>query len=155
MNKAFLDERIWPRTDRTGECWEWQGARTKAGYGLIKLGPRHSLNLYVHRLVFEAFNGRIPEGAFICHRCDNPQCCRPEHLFLGDAKINNRDKASKGRAKGPCLGGERNPAAKLSEATVAEIRAALSEGKTGAEVARRFDVSRTTISSIKTGKTWS
>lgn len=155
MIKAFLDERIWPRTERTGDCWEWQGAITAGGYGMIKLGPRHSPNFYVHRLVFEAFNGRIPDGAFICHRCDNPRCCRPEHLFLGDARINNRDKASKGRGKGPCLGGEKNPAAKLSESEVAEIRAALAGGKTGVEVARRFGVSPTTISDINTGRTWS
>jgi len=154
MIKTFLDERIWPRTDRASNCWEWRGARTKAGYGVIKLGPRHSPNLYVHRLVFEAFNGRIPDGAYICHRCDNPRCCRPEHLFLGDARINNQDAASKGRTKGPHLTGETNPSAKLTAADVAEVRHLLHQGATGVELAARFGVSKSTISNIRKGQTW-
>ena len=154
MIMAFIEERIWPRTNRTGECWEWQGARTKAGYGMIKLGPRLSPNLYVHRLVFEAFNGSIPEGAYICHRCDNPRCCRPEHLFLGDARINNRDAASKGRTKGPHLPGAANPSAKLTADNVAEIRDLLRDGLRGVDLAKRFGVTKTTISSIKNRHTW-
>ncbi len=71
-------------------CWEWQGTRQSAGYGL--LGHR-----YVHRLAWALSNGTLPTGMQICHHCDNPPCCNPAHLFLGTGADNAQDSVSKGR----------------------------------------------------------
>ncbi len=81
-------------------CWEWLGARLKSGYGFSKRicyiqGKKK--NSTSHRLFYEKFKGKIPEGLFVCHKCDNPICCNPDHLFLGTAKDNVRDMMNKGR----------------------------------------------------------
>lgn len=92
-------ERVRSKIAVSGDgCWEYQGKRLKAGgYGVIGIDGKL---VRVHRFMFfEAF-GPIPEGLFVCHRCDNPPCCNPEHLFLGTAADNARDMASKGRGRG-------------------------------------------------------
>lgn len=80
--------------DSTDNCWEWNRARDGAGYGLVGFeGKRWR----VHRLVYHMLIEEIPDGYVICHRCDNPPCFRPSHLFHGTYADNNRDKMSKGR----------------------------------------------------------
>jgi hypothetical protein len=87
-------------------CWEWQGALTKAGYGL--LGYQGKME-YAHRLSYKLIKGTINDGQCVCHSCDNPKCCNPEHLWLGSKKENNMDKARKGRAKNGNLFTTNNP----------------------------------------------
>jgi hypothetical protein len=82
------------KIDKTTKCWNWNGRKTKAGYG--QTGP-HGHHLYVHRASYAMFNGPISEGMDVCHKCDNPSCYRPEHLFLGTARDNLRDCSAKGR----------------------------------------------------------
>jgi hypothetical protein len=92
--KEHVATRLWDRVDTTGECWEWQGALYPAGYGIIGLdGGSHA----THRLSWEIVNGPIPDGLFVCHKCDNRKCVRPDHLFLGTQKDNMRDMIAKGR----------------------------------------------------------
>lgn len=79
-----------PRLDRSGECWLWNGGRTGLGYG--RVGEE-----YVHRLVYAQEVGPIPEGHGVLHRCDNPPCARPDHLFTGTQADNIRDALAKGR----------------------------------------------------------
>lgn len=89
-------ERFWERVLKTGsDCWEWQGALQNTGYGVLSV--RGSMQ-YAHRVAYSIQNGGIEEGAIICHRCDNPKCCNPGHLFAGTHKDNTADMYSKGRA---------------------------------------------------------
>lgn len=80
-------------------CWEWQGARTLQGYGKFK-SFGESL---AHRVSFILNFGPLPEQACVLHRCDNPPCVNPAHIFLGTRDINNKDRASKGRTVTPMM----------------------------------------------------
>lgn len=106
-----------------------------------------------HRLAWQLANGPIPIGMFVCHHCDNPPCCNPEHLFLGTALDNNRDRHEKGRSVirvGMDLG-----IAKLTDAQVIEIRARYAHGgQTHRALADEFGVTRTTIGRIVSRAAW-
>lgn len=93
--------RLLSRLDTTGECHVWTGRRDRdgLGYGTMSVGRR---TVRVHRIAWEIANGRpIPDGLDVLHKCDNPPCCRAEHLFLGTALDNARDMVEKGRWRGP------------------------------------------------------
>ena len=101
-------DRLWQKIDKTDGCWLWTGGLTTSGYGILYTSkqdkPRRRL---AHRLMYEIEHGPIPDGLFVCHRCDNPPCVNPDHLFLGTASDNMQDMLSKGRqgrAK-TCAGG--------------------------------------------------
>lgn len=79
-------------------CWEWDGATTGHGYGIVRHDGQAQL---AHRAAYELWVGPIPENTAVCHHCDNPLCCRPDHLFLGTKADNNRDAMQKGGARGP------------------------------------------------------
>jgi hypothetical protein len=86
---------VWDRVVETASgCLEWQGAKSAAGYGQMWVDGRLQ---YTHRLAWEAAYGPIPDGLLVCHHCDNPPCCNPNHYFLGTHADNNADKISKGR----------------------------------------------------------
>lgn len=102
---------------------------------------------YAHRLSFRAFNGPIEEGQNVCHRCDNPPCWNPAHLFAGSLTQNNHDRDRKGRTQR----GERHHAARLTEEEVREIRAS---GLTGTALARHYGVSPFTIYKLLDGRSW-
>ncbi len=75
-------------------CWEWMGAKTDDGYGYRMVNNKKKL---AHRLSWTMENGDIPSGLHVLHRCDNPPCVRPGHLFLGDQATNAKDMVAKGR----------------------------------------------------------
>jgi HNH endonuclease len=101
---------LWPRffakVDKSDDCWVWTGARWSRGYGQLRGDGRR---LLAHRVAWQLVNGPIPDGLQVCHRCDNPPCVRPDHLFLGSASINALDRDNKGRngqaAKAYCPAG--------------------------------------------------
>ena len=129
------------------ECWNWTGATTNGGYGVMNIRQKI---IRATRISYELNIGTIPDGFDILHKCDNPSCVNPSHLFLGNDITNSKDKVNKSRQ---CRGKSR-PQAKLTEQDVLDIRKMLFEGIVQAEIARRFGVGDTTIHFIKTNKAW-
>lgn len=97
---SSVDVRFWSHVERTSECWEWVGASANRGtkgrnYGVFWLGGKLEVS---HRVSWVMERGPIPPGMLVCHRCDNPPCVRPDHLFLGTPTDNMQDMIAKGRA---------------------------------------------------------
>src|SRR5262245_27287402 len=93
-NYGSIEQRIWARVEKTEHgCWKWRG-KTTDGYPII--GAAHG-SLRVAREIYRMHFGEIPAGMFVCHRCDNPSCCNPTHLFLGTNQDNVTDMVRKGR----------------------------------------------------------
>ncbi len=134
-------------------CWEWQQSHNGIGYGTLTINKKRK---YAHRLAFELVCGSIPSGLMLCHKCDNPSCINPEHLFLGTQTENMKDCSIKGRLKPYKLGfpGEKNPSAKLNEEKVSIIKERLRSGELQSSIANYFGVTQSVISEIKRGKLW-
>lgn len=136
-------------------CWEWVGARSTAGYGQMRVAGKL---LYTHRLAHEEFIGSIPDGLLVCHRCDNPACFNPEHLFLGTQADNMGDMALKGRGNGrpgeSRSQGGANGMAKLAPDDVRAIRRLAASGKTNRHIAEVYGISPAAVSLIKNGHRW-
>lgn len=96
-----LLERFESKFEKVDGCWEWMGYRNRTGYGGIgvPLSGRNSyfVQRYAHRVSWELYRGPIPDKICVCHRCDNPSCVNPDHLFLGSRKDNTQDMVKKGR----------------------------------------------------------
>lgn len=93
-----VEPRFWPKVDQTGgpdACWPWMACRNRHGYGKVGVG---GISVTAHRAVWELANGPIPAGLHVLHRCDNPPCVNPAHLFLGTNADNVEDKVRKGRS---------------------------------------------------------
>lgn len=125
-------------------CWEWNGYRSQ-GYGRLRGKP-------VTRIMWESVTGEsVPSDMHMCHKCDNPPCINPDHLFVGTRSDNMRDMVDKGRH--PYVKGERNHSAKLTDEQVAEIRARYS-GAWGeyTELAHAYGVSVQHVRAIVRGE---
>jgi len=145
-------ERFWEKVDKRSpdECWEWQGGKKVENYGGLDDGKGKIV--LSHRFSYELHYGPIPEGLFVCHRCDNQKCCNPNHLFVGTALENNNDKVIKGRAS--VVSGTRHAHAKLNPQKVIEIRQRRKGGESLKSLARSFGVSDHAIKQVVEQKTW-
>lgn len=136
-------------------CWEWQGTKRR-GYGRLTVGSRFDgtrRTASAHRLSFEVFNGAIPDGHEICHKCDNRKCINPEHLFSGVRQDNVNDREKKGR--NITHSGESNPAAKLTKSKVLKIRQRKAQEMVSFEqLAKEYGVAKRTIQRAVSGETW-
>lgn len=169
--------RFWEKVKKNshGDCWEWQALKNDKGYGRF-----HSKGTMImaHKAAYVISGNDLVEGLFVCHRCDNPACVNPDHLWLGTHTDNMRDAAAKGRlacgakngtqahpesrAYGNRNGsitcpqkrprGESHRKSKLNNSKVAEI---LTSGQSGASLARKFNVHQNTIFRVRSGKSWS
>jgi hypothetical protein len=151
----LLARMITHRSISPSGCWVWTGATNDGGYGIVKVGGRAGWVERTHRIAFAVYRGPVEAGVRILHRCDNPPCFNPAHLFAGTALDNTVDMHAKGRWKKPSPArGERSGTAKLTEALAALAVERLLRGDTRASIARDFGVSISTISKIATGKNW-
>ena len=142
--RAVFETTFWDRADRSGgpdACWPWLGDLDGKGYGRAPLG-RRATSMAAHRRAFEIVNGPIPVGMEVCHRCDNPQCVRPDHLFLGTHAENMADMAAKGRSPR----GVRNAHARLGWSDVQEIRGSVESNWV---VAKRFGVTTNYVRRVR------
>jgi len=148
--KTAVVDRFWSKVEKADGCWLWTAYCGKWGYGSFCVGDSMVL---AHRVSYELAYGPIPDGLDVLHRCDNPPCVRPEHLFLGTDLDNARDMDSKGRRR-PSPG-ERNGNSKLSYEQVTEIRGLYAGGGwSWRKLARQFGVSHHQIGLIVRGRSW-
>jgi hypothetical protein len=155
--RPSVAERFWAQVQRAGpdQCWIWMGRRasSRGDYGAFDIRSRTGKRFrphHAHRVAWELTYGPVPDGLFVCHRCDNPPCCNPAHLFLGSAADNNHDKCAKGRQ----VFGERHGQAKLTASAVAEMRRRFASGESLCALARAFGVHCSTAGSAIHGLTW-
>lgn len=147
------------RTDDPEACWEWSGRRDSRGYGRIHVSdqpdqPVKCREQLTHRTMWVLTHGPIPDGIEVCHRCDNPPCGNPAHLFLGTHRENMQDSIEKGRHSNPPLlvkQGEDYSSAKLTDDAVRAIRASPDRI---VEIAARFHISPALASMIRSRKRW-
>ena len=149
-----LEARLWTKIDVRGpdECWLWRHAKDSKGYGHIYISNERKEQ--AHRVVYRLVCGEIPPGMCVCHRCDTPACCNPDHLFLGTILDNMMDKIAKGRQGQTGARGEKNGSAKLKEEDVRSIRKLYADGETKMGIAARFGVDSRVVFDIVNGKKW-
>lgn len=143
---------FWKYVDKgdSDDCWLWYGDLLPTGYGHFAV--RH-VGFAAHRLAWTLTNGAIPEGMYVCHKCDMPSCCNPSHMFLGTAQDNLDDMVAKGRSTH--ITGEDHPGHKLTWEQVREIRrryAAKELSLSGLQ--QIYGVSVAALSHIVRNETW-
>jgi hypothetical protein len=138
-------ERFWSRVIKgpsPNDCWKWKGGKTKR-YGYVKSKTK-SVSHLAHRLSYLIHNGELPHDLDVLHKCDNPECTNPLHLFLGTQADNNRDAAAKGRFK-----------ATLNRETAVELVRRVLAGEMKSDVARSYGIKPPTLWAVMNGYTWS
>lgn len=164
-----IERAFWSKVDRSrlgpGGCWEWTASRFERGYGQFK----HPSSTRAHRVSYELSYGPVPDGLKVLHRCDNPPCVNPAHLYTGTNSDNMTDRSRRGRLDGLARGqrhgshtmperrarGSRHGRSVLSESQVRDIRARFAAGKTSqSSIAREYNVHPQTVCDIIRRKHW-
>ena len=156
-----VEQRFWEQVDRAAPngCWHWTGIRDKRGYGRAYTGYSRvngkvrSHMMLAHRAAFLLEHGNLPWDKHICHRCDNPQCVNPAHLYAGTQSQNMRDAWGRGRRQMNKIdnAGEKHGMAKLDKETVLAIRAANGPQRA---IASHFGISQGAVQLIRARKRW-
>lgn len=150
---ASRDDQLFSRVQvMPSGCWEWQGVRRKTRgkeYGQLKVD---GIMRSAHRVAYLLRVGPLGEDDQVLHRCDNPPCCNPEHLFKGSNDDNVADRVAKGRSARNL--GEASPSAKLTESDVQRIRRMFESGMTNLAIAELFPVNDRMVSMIVRRKAW-
>ena len=139
MNKKKYGGEFEDKFNKTNGCWEWLGAKNWHGYGIFQ-------RKRAHRLSYEKYINNIPKGLYVCHKCDNPSCVNPDHLFLGTQKDNMADCARKNRTNNPQ--GTSHVFSKITEEDVKNIRR---DKRRIIDIAKEYDMHCSQISRIRTG----
>lgn len=141
-------DRFWAKVQKTSVdgCWLWMARRDKYGYGVFGISNKTHL---AHRVSWMIENGKLPHGKQVLHRCDNPPCVNPLHLFDGDPAVNFADCKAKGRVSFRM--GEYGPMAKLTVAKVLDIRSSTLSLKA---IASKHRISPNYVCSIRNGRAW-
>jgi len=148
--------RLWAKIEigQQKECWEWKGAKDRLDYGRFSINRK----MYgAHRTIYGICYGEIPYNLEVCHKCDNPSCCNPSHLFLATHADNMKDMVKKNRQahNNPCFQeGEKHPRSSLTNTDVEIIKLKLKQGFSQTMLSQIFNVGIHTIHYIKTGRTW-
>jgi len=150
---------FWLKVDQSGDgCWNWVAAINHAGYGLFSFEKKSRL---AHRISWMIYHGEIPDGLHVLHKCDNPSCVRPSHLWLGRPEDNMKDTRIKGRSASQKYRGNHLPSGekhhfyksghKITREQAMEIR---KSPLTRKEISSHYGVDVSLISMIKSGKIW-
>lgn len=138
------------KNNRT-QCWEWTGCLC-AGYGRVQERPGHKALILAHRLSWQLANGPIPKGLSILHKCDNPPCVNPKHLYAGTSSDNMKDAWDRGRKNNNCHRGPRNPMAKYDVEFIRKIRASK---KSLSKISKEFGINKSYVGQIRQRIRWS
>lgn len=141
---------FWTHVKKSRGCWEWLGCKFTGGYGRVRVSRTSCM--VAHRKAWILTNGPIPHGMLVCHKCDNPSCVRPSHLFLGTHADNIHDCMKKNRRVDHS--GEKHPMAILDNNSVLLIRAAHADGEIQTHIAKKHGVSPQVINHVVKRKTW-
>lgn len=148
IGQILIDALLFSRDIDENGCWNWTGFKRR-GYGSISIQGK---NKPVHRVAYELWVEPIPEGMWVCHKCDNPSCFNPQHLFIGTPNDNMQDCIRKGRMNKPR--GEDHGNCKLTISQVLEIRKLASEGMTHPTIADMFCIGRSGVGRIVRREIW-
>lgn len=143
--------RFWEKVDKTESCWNWTAGVTHNGYGRFKVRGK---TRRAHRISLFIATGTYPTDEIcVCHKCDNPRCVKPEHLFLGTTSDNLKDRDAKGRLRP--VKGVKHGMARLTEEEVTRIRSLYPfSGLTQTAIAETFGISRRMVGNIVSYKNW-
>jgi hypothetical protein len=158
--------RFWSKVSKSDGCWTWAASKRHKGYGAFVWadGSGAVIQGRAHRFSWELHNGPVPAGKCVLHRCDNPPCVRPDHLFIGSKAENNSDMRRKGRAVAggtktsvqACKyeRGERHHSAKLSQSTVMAIRADRALGLSYSKLTTKYGITQGHVFRIANRQAW-
>lgn len=151
-----LEQKFWSHVNKIEDdtsCWEWTASFDDHGYGVMGIEGKTPK---AHRVSYELHNGVFDYSLFVCHKCDNPHCVRPDHLFLGTASDNMKDCAAKGRNSGlpRIFRGEEHGGSKLTEDMVRNIRILHSNGMMQKDIAATLNLSKHCIWSVVNRISW-
>lgn len=129
------------------QCWVWTAYKQSSGHGQFRIREK---NHYAHRIAYYLAYGLFDDSLCVCHKCDNPSCCNPNHMFLGTLSDNMKDKIAKGRnTRGTAVNGV------LLEEDVYEIKRLYATGEyTQKQIAKRFGIHQCNVGRIISGRRW-